>query len=179
MMDLRQFLDALEREGELKQVSAPVDPKHELGAICKILNERPGSPAVLFENVKGSKIPVVGQLLFGDKRVAMALGLSRENLYEETVRRAANAIPPRLVPKGACQEVVMEGSEVDLTKLPICTNNPGDGAPYITAGHVIIKDPEYGMNMGIYRMMFKNKEHTSELQSHSFISYAVFCLKKK
>jgi len=161
MMDLRQFLDALEREGELKQVSAPVDPKHELGAICKILNERPGSPAVLFENVKGSKIPVVGQLLFGDKRVALALGLSQENVFEETVKRAENAIPPRLVAKGACQEVVMEGSEVDLTKLPLCTNNPGDGAPYITAGHVIIKDPEYGMNMGIYRMMFNNKNEVN------------------
>src|SRR5581483_1011786 len=161
MMDLRQFLDVLEREGELKQISAPVDPKHELGAICKILNERPGSPAVLFENVKGSKIPVVGQLLFGEKRVAMALGLTPENVFEETVKRADNAIAPRLVSKGACQEVVMEGTEVDLTKLPICTNNPGDGAAYITAGHVIIKDPEYGMNMGINRMMFNNKNEVN------------------
>src|SRR5215470_2860885 len=97
MMDLRKFLDTLERGGALKQISAPVDAKHEIGAICKILNERPGSPAVLFENVKGSKIPVVGQLLFGDKRVAMALGLSQENVFEETVKRADNPIAPRLV----------------------------------------------------------------------------------
>src|SRR5262249_16886338 len=158
MMDLRQFLDVLEREGELKQISAPVDAKHEIGAICKILNERPGSPALLFENVKGSSIPVVEQLLFGDKRVAMALGLTQEKVFEETVKRADNAIAPRLVSKGACQEVVMEGSEVDLTKLPLCTNNPGDGGPYITAGHVIIKDPEQGMNIGNDTIKFNTRK---------------------
>ena len=161
MMDLKQFLKVLEREGELQRIQAPVDAKHEIGAVCKILNERPGSPAVLFENVKGSAIPVVGQLLFGDKRVAMALGLSQENVFDETVKRATHPIPPRLVSDGPCQDVVMEGKDVDLTKLPICTNNPNDGGPYITAGHVIIKDPEYGMNLGIYRMMLVSKNEVS------------------
>jgi len=161
MMDLKQFLKVLEREGELQRIQAPVDAKHEIGAVCKILNERPGSPAVLFENVKGSAIPVVGQLLFGDKRVAMALGLSQENVFDETVKRATHPIPPRLVSDGPCQEIVMEGKDVDLTKLPICTNNPNDGGPYITAGHVIIKDPEYGMNLGIYRMMLVSKNEVS------------------
>jgi UbiD family decarboxylase len=161
MMDLKEFLNVLEREGELQRIKAPVDAKHEIGAVCKILNERPGSPAVLFENVKGSAIPVVGQLLFGDKRVGMALGLSQENVFDETVKRATHPIPPRLVSEGLCQEVVMEGKDVDLSKLPICTNNPNDGGPYITAGHVIIKDPEYGMNLGIYRMMLISKNEVS------------------
>ncbi len=161
MVDLRQFLEVLEKEGELRRVKAPVDPKHEIGAVCKILNERRGSPAVLFENVKGSAIPVVGQLLASDKRVAMALGLSQENVFDETVKRATNPIPPRLVSEGPCQEVVMEGKDVDVTKLPLCTNNPNDGGPYITAGHVIIKDPEYGMNLGIYRMMLMSKNEVS------------------
>lgn len=161
MMDLKEFLKVLEREGELQRIKAPVDAKHEIGAVCKILNERPGSPAVLFENVKGSAIPVVGQLLFGDKRVAMALGLSQENVFDETVKRATHPIPPRLVSDGPCQDVVMEGKDVDLAKLPICTNNPNDGGPYITAGHVIIKDPEYGMNLGIYRMMLISKNEVS------------------
>ena len=161
MMDLGQFLKHLETEGELQKITSPVDAKHEIGAVCKILNERPGSPAVLFENVKGSTIPVVGQLLFGDKRVAMALGLSQENVFDETVKRATHPMAPRLINQGPCQEVVMEGSAVDLTKLPICTNNPNDGGPYITAGHVIIKDPEYGMNLGIYRMMLMSKNEVS------------------
>jgi UbiD family decarboxylase len=160
-MDLRNFLELLAREGELQRIKASVDPKHEIGAICKVLNERPGSPAVLFENVKGSAIPVVGQLLASDKRVAMALGLSQENVFDETVKRATSPIPPRLVTNGSCQEVIMEGEEVDVTKLPLCTNNPNDGGPYITAGHVIIKDLEYGRNLGIYRMMLMSKNEVS------------------
>jgi UbiD family decarboxylase len=161
MMDLREFLKVLEEEHELQKIKVEVDPKHELGAICKIHNERPNSPALLFDNVKGHTIPVVGQLLASDRRVALALGLSQENVFNETVQRASNPIAPKLVSKGACQEVVSEGAGVDLTKLPLCTNNPRDGAPYITAGHVIIKDPEYGMNLSIYRMMLVSKNEVT------------------
>jgi len=161
MMDLREFLDKLEQEGELHTVATQVDPKHEIGAICKIFNERPNSPALLFENVKGSTIPVVGQLLASDRRVALALGLSQKNVFEQTVQRATHPIPTRLVPNGPCQEVVTEGRDVDLTQLPICTNNPKDGGPYITAGHVIIKDSEYGYNLSIYRMMLVSKNEVT------------------
>jgi UbiD family decarboxylase len=160
-MDLRQFLRVLESEGELQKIDTQVDAKHELGAICKIHNERPNSPALLFENIKGSTIPVVGQLLASDRRVALALGLSQENVFEETVRRATHPMPTRLMPSGPCQEVVLEGGEVDVTKLPLCTNNPRDGGPYITAGHVIIKDPEYGQNLSIYRMMLVSKNEVT------------------
>jgi UbiD family decarboxylase len=161
MMDLREFLKVLEEEHELQKIKVEVDPKHELGAICKIHNERPNSPALLFENVKGHTIPVVGQLLASDRRVALALGLSQENVFNETVQRASNPIAPKLVSKGASQDVVFEGVDVDLTKLPLCTNNPRDGGPYITAGHVIIKDPEYGMNLSIYRMMLVSKNEVT------------------
>ena len=161
MMDLREFLKVLEEEHELQKIKVQVDPKHELGAICKIHNERPNSPALLFENVKGHTIPVVGQLLASDRRVALALGLSQENVFNETVQRASNPIAPKLVSKGASQDVVSEGADVDLTKLPLCTNNPRDGGPYITAGHVIIKDPEYGMNLSIYRMMLVSKNEVT------------------
>jgi UbiD family decarboxylase len=161
MMDLREFLKVLEEEHELQKIKVAVDPKHELGAICKIHNERPNSQALLFDNVKGHTIPVVGQLLATDRRVALALGLSQENVFNETVQRASNPIAPRLVSKGACQEVVFEGANIDITKLPLCTNNPRDGGPYITAGHVIIKDPEYGMNLSIYRMMLVSKNEVT------------------
>lgn len=160
-MDLRGFLDTLEKEGELHTIAAPVDPKHELGTLCKIFNERPNSPALLFENVKGSSMPVVGQLLASDRRVALALGLSQKNAFDETVRRASKPISTRLVANGPCQEVVMEGQAVDITKLPLCTNNPRDGGPYVTAGHVIIKDPEYGNNLAIYRMMLVSKNEVT------------------
>ena len=161
MMDLREFLKVLEEEHELQKIRAEVDPKHELGAICKIQNERPNSPAMLFENVKGHNIPVVGQLLATDKRVALALNLSQENVFDETVGRASKPLAARRVPQGPCQEVVFEGADVDLGKLPICTNNPKDGGQYITAGHVIIKDPEYGNNLAIYRMMVVSKNEVT------------------
>jgi 2,5-furandicarboxylate decarboxylase 1 len=161
MMDLREFLQVLDEEHELQKIKVQVDPKHELGAICKIHNERRDSPALLFENVKGHTIPVVGQLLASDRRVALALGLSQENVFNETVQRASNPIAPKLISKGAVQDIVFEGADVDLTRLPLCTNNPRDGGPYITAGHVIIKDPEYGMNLSIYRMMLVSRNEVT------------------
>lgn len=161
MMDLREFLKVLEEEHELQKIKVEVDPKHELGAICKIHNERPNSPALLFEHVKGHKIPVVGQLLATDKRVALALNLPREHVFDETVRRAAKPLPPRRIAQGPCQEIIFEGADVDLGNLPICTNNPNDGGRYITAGHVIIKDPEYGNNLAIYRMMVVSKNEVT------------------
>ncbi|HEU5464927.1 MAG TPA: UbiD family decarboxylase [Candidatus Binatia bacterium] len=161
MMDLREFLKVLEEEHELQKIKVEIDPKHELGAICKIHNERPNSPALLFERVKGHKIPVVGQLLATDKRVALALNLPREHVFDETVRRAAKPLPPRRIPQGPCQEIIFEGADVDLGNLPICTNNPNDGGQYITAGHVIIKDPEYGNNLAIYRMMVVSKNEVT------------------
>ncbi|MBM2802590.1 MAG: UbiD family decarboxylase [Deltaproteobacteria bacterium] len=177
MIDLQEFLKVLEEEHELVKIKVEVDAKHELGAICKIHNERPNSPALLFENVKGHKIPVVGQLLASDRRVALALGLSQENVFEETVRRANRPLPTRLVASGPCQEVVYEGSYVDVTHLPLCTNNPRDGGPYITAGHVILKDPEYGKNLSIYRMMLVSKNEvtirfTPGHDGHDFIKNA-------
>ena len=177
MMDLREFLKVLEEEHELQKIKAEVDPKHELGAICKIHNERANSPALLFENVKGHNMSVVGQLLASDNRVALALGLSQANVFDETVRRASQPIPTRLVASGQCQEVVYEGKDVDVTKLPLCTNNPRDGGPYITAGHVIIRDPEYGNNLAIYRMMLVSKNEvtirfTPGHDGHDFIKNA-------
>jgi UbiD family decarboxylase len=177
MMDLREFLKVLEEEHELHKIKAEVDPRHELGAICKIHNERPNTSALLFENVKDHKIPVVGQLLATDRRVALALGFSQENVFDETVVRAGKPMAPRPVPQGPCQEVVFEGTDVDLSRLPICTNNPHDGGQYITAGHVIIRDPEYGNNLAIYRMMVVSKNEvtirfTPGHDGHDFIKSA-------
>jgi UbiD family decarboxylase len=81
MIDLHEFLKVLEEEHELAKIKVDVDPKHEIGAICKIHNERPNSPALLFEKVKGHGIPVIPQLLASDRRVAMALGLSQEKCF--------------------------------------------------------------------------------------------------
>ena len=153
---LGQFLDRLDAQGELHRVQAPVDPKHEIGAICRKLNITRG-PAVLFENVKGSDIPLVAQLLATNRRIALALGMDEKTLFEDTLARSARQIRPRLVSKAPCQEVVRRGKDIDLNDLPLATNNPDDAERYITAGHVILKDKELGFNLAIYRMMYRSK----------------------
>lgn len=173
-MELRKFIHQLEQCGELKRVTAAVDPRHEIGAICKVLNEKPNGPAVLFENVKGSAYPVVGQLLATHRRIAMALGLSERTLFEQTAARATQTMEPRLVSSGPCQEVIFTGDEVDLHSLPICINNEEDGGRYITAGHVIMRDPEFGMNMAIYRMMVLSKNEVSIRFSPGHDGYDLF-----
>lgn len=154
--NLSDYLGKLEVLGELQRISVEVDPQYEIGAICRKLNTTKG-PAVLFENVKGSKIPVVGQLLASNRRLAIAIDSTEEDLFHDTLKRSANLIPPNRVGAGPCQEVVKYGSDVDLNELPLVTNNPSDGGPYITAGHVILKDPELGSNLAIYRMMYFSK----------------------
>lgn len=153
---LGDFLALLENKGELQRVSAKVDPKNEIGAICRKLNITKG-PAVLFENVKGSTIPLVAQLLATNRRLALALGCDEKTMFEDTLQRCAKVIPPRMVSKAPCQEVVIRGKDVDLNELPIATNNPDDGERYITAGHVLLKDKELGYNLAIYRMMYRSR----------------------
>lgn len=154
--NLEEFLKLLDQSGELQRISVEVDPKHEIGAICRKLNITKG-PAVLFEKVKGSKYPVAGQLLATNRRLALALGCEEKDLFSDSLRRSATQIPPRLVEHAPCQEIVKLGDEVDLNELPIVTNNPDDGERYITAGHVIVKDPELGYNLAIYRMMYRSR----------------------
>lgn len=154
--NLSDYLAELEKLGELQRISVEVDPKHEIGAICRKLNVIKG-PAVLFEHVRGSKIPVVGQLLASNRRLAIAIDCAEKDLFNESLKRSGNSAPPRLLSRGPCQEVVTYGKEVNLEELPLVTNNPCDGGPYITAGHVILKDSELGCNLAIYRMMYHSK----------------------
>ena len=92
MMDLREFLKVLEEEHELQKIKAEVDPKHELGAICKIHNEKPNSPALLFEHVKGHNMSVVGQPTPSCSWVACAAIRSAEVGDATRVYAAASAI---------------------------------------------------------------------------------------
>jgi len=158
--NLADFLERLEESKELHRVSVEVDPRHEIGAICRKLNITKG-PAVLFEKVKGSKFPLVSQLLATNRRLALALECDEKNLFAHALKLSARLIPPRLVRRGACQEVVKTGKDVNLGELPLATNNPDDNAPYLTAGHVILKDPELGYNLAIYRMMCRSRNEVN------------------
>ncbi len=173
--DLRDFVAQLEAIGELKRVSVEVDPRLEMTEICdRVL--RAGGPAILFENVKGSRMPVLGNLFGTARRVALGMGEADVGALREVGKLLAYLKEPE-PPKGLkdawdklpvlkqvlnmaakevssapCQEVVWEGREVDLARLPIQTCWPGDVAPLITWGLVVTRGPNKArQNLGIYR----------------------------
>ncbi|MFA5241239.1 MAG: 4-hydroxy-3-polyprenylbenzoate decarboxylase [Sulfuricella sp.] len=173
--DLRDFIAQLEKQGELKRISAEVDPRLEMTEICDRVLRAEG-PAILFENPKGHSIPVLANLFGTPKRVAMGMGEDSVEALREVGKLLAflkEPEPPRglkdawdklpifkqvlnMAPKelssAPCQEVVWEGKDVDLAKLPIQTCWPGDVAPLITWGLVITKGPyKKRQNLGIYR----------------------------
>ena len=184
--DLRDFVRQLEERGLLRRIRVEVDPKLEMTEICdRVL--RAGGPALLFEKPKGFDMPVLGNLFGTPERVALGMGEESVAALREVgkllaylkepdpprgMREALAALPkfkkvldmaPRTVSRGPCQEVVIEGDEVDLGRLPVQTCWPHDAGPLITWGLVITRGPEKPgsqtdaharrgrTNLGIYR----------------------------
>ena len=179
--DLRDFIQALEAAGELKRITTEVDPDLEITEICDRTLKQQG-PALLFENPKGSSIPVLGNLFGTPKRVAMGMGQEDVSALRDVGKLLAflkepepptgwkdlldkapkfkNALylSPKLVKKPPCQEVVIEGDDVDLGVLPIQTCWPGDAAPLVTWPLVITRGPHKDrQNLGIYRMQLLSR----------------------
>ncbi|MEJ2060901.1 MAG: 4-hydroxy-3-polyprenylbenzoate decarboxylase [Gammaproteobacteria bacterium] len=173
--DLRDFMAQLEKAGELKRITTEVDPNLEMTEICD-RTLRAGGPALLFENPKGSDIPVLANLFGTPKRVAMGMGEDSVEALREVgkllaylkepdpprgLKEAWKSLPvfkkvldmaPKTVRSAPCQEVVLEGEAVDLGRLPIQTCWPGDAGPLITWGLVVTRGPHKPrQNMGIYR----------------------------
>ncbi|MFV8836336.1 4-hydroxy-3-polyprenylbenzoate decarboxylase [Aquisalimonas sp.] len=173
--DLRDFMDRLERDGELKRISAPVDPNLEMTEICD-RTLRKGGPALLFENPVGSDIPVLGNLFGTPYRVALGMGADGTEALREIgkllaflkepdppkgMKDAWKQLPifkqvlnmgPKTVRRPECQEHVIEGDDVDLSRLPIWTCWPGDAGPLITWALVVTRGPhKERQNLGIYR----------------------------
>ncbi|MEC8622128.1 MAG: UbiD family decarboxylase domain-containing protein, partial [Pseudomonadota bacterium] len=156
---LRDFILDLERRNELIRISEPVSTVHEMTEIqTRLLSDR--GPAVIFENsIKAdgtkSEIPVLANLFGTVERVALGMGRSREELRSfgeqlaflqqpdppSNLREAKSMVPlvkpvlamkPRTVRRAPCQEIVLEGEEINLNTLPIQTCWPGEPAPLIT-----------------------------------------------
>ncbi len=173
--DLRDFIAKLKQSGELIDVSIPVSPHLEMTELCD-RTLRAGGPALLFKQPTGHTIPVLGNLFGTPKRVALGMGASevselrrighllsalkepeppkglKDVLGLGSLVKAVWDMAPREVRAPACQEVVREGGDVDLSRLPIQYCWPGDAAPLITWGLVITKGPhKKRQNLGIYR----------------------------
>jgi 4-hydroxy-3-polyprenylbenzoate decarboxylase len=173
--DLRDFLAQLEARGELKRIAVEVDPRLEMTEIGdRVL--RQGGPALLFERPKGHAMPVLTNLFGTVKRVALGMGEEdparlreigqllaylkepeppkglRDAWEKWPILKQVLNMAPKEIRSPACQEVVWEGQDVDLSRLPIQTCWPGDAAPLITWGLVITKGPRKArQNLGIYR----------------------------
>jgi len=173
--DLRDFINQLEQAGQLKRISAEIDPNLEMTEICDRTLRRDG-PALLFENPKGHDIPVLGNLFGTAERVAMGMGEESVSALREVgkllaalkepeppsgIKDAWGKLPilkqalnmaPKVVTRAACQQNIIEADNVDLSKLPIQTCWPGDAAPLITWALVVTKGPlKSRQNLGIYR----------------------------
>ena len=158
MKDLREWIEACEKGGELKRIKAKVDWNLELSHIAT-LNERKRGPALLFENVKGYDIPVVISAFSTPKRMAITLGMpttySMCEMSREWMRIIIKGlIKPVEVKDGPVMEQVIEGDKVNLFDFPAPQFYPQDGGRYIgTAVFLITQDPETGWtNLGTYRM---------------------------
>jgi 4-hydroxy-3-polyprenylbenzoate decarboxylase len=180
--DLREWIALLEREGELVRVPAEVDPHLEITEIVdRVVKE--GGPALLFERPKGRDVPLLINQFGTERRMCMAFGVERLDDITERVGEILEMQPPeglaakvrglktlksiadarpRTVRRGACQEIVLRGDEVDLSRLPVQTAWPDDGGPFITLPAVITRDPRDGKrNVGMYRMQVLGPRSTA------------------
>ncbi|MEL7798955.1 UNVERIFIED_ORG: 3-octaprenyl-4-hydroxybenzoate decarboxylase [Idiomarina abyssalis] len=173
--DLRDFIALLEERGELKRIQQEIDPYLEITEISDRTLKAQG-PALLFENVKGHDMPVLANLFGTPDRVALGMGQESVTALRDVgkllaflkepeppkgFRDALNLLPkykkvlsmsPKSIKKAPCQQVVMSGDDVDLTKLPIQHCWPGDVAPLVTWGLTVTRGPhKERQNLGIYR----------------------------
>src|SRR3989304_3925013 len=109
--DLREFVDKLDKEGELGRVRKEVDPKFELGALCKTVHDK-GRKALLFEKIRGSSMPVVTELRGTFKRIALDIDTDAADLFSAVVERTKESIKPTVVRDGPCKEVILKGKDV-------------------------------------------------------------------
>ncbi|OZS44684.1 4-hydroxy-3-polyprenylbenzoate decarboxylase [Photobacterium sanguinicancri] len=181
--DLRDFIDRLEQQGQLKRISQPIDPNQEMTEISD-RTLRAGGPALLFENPVGYDMPVLTNLFGTPDRVAMGMGRQdvkelrevgkllaylkepepprgfRDALDKLPVFKQVLNMPVKRLRKAPCQEIVWQGDEVDLDKIPVMSCWPDDVAPLLTWGLTITKGPnKKRQNLGIYRQqkLGKNK----------------------
>jgi 4-hydroxy-3-polyprenylbenzoate decarboxylase len=176
------FAAALEQRAELVRIQRRVDPRLEVAAIADRVMKS-GGPALLFENVAGASLPLLINAYGSRRRMSLALGVDDLEEHARAIAELVHTkapgsprelaqlalklpelahVPPRSTSRGACQDVIRTGDDVDLDALPILTCWPDDGGPFITLPQVITRDPENGVrNVGCYRMQKLDRRSTA------------------
>jgi 2,5-furandicarboxylate decarboxylase 1 len=172
--DLRTFLETAKSRGELVEVKKSVDPKFGVTAILAGLEQEHRYPAALFHHVGTSEYPVLSNVFASRSRIALALGCEERELNAFYRSHEDNRIKPVMVDSGPVQEIVLTGTEVDLTRLPILTHNKLDAGPYITCGASVTRDRQTGIrNVGVYRHQLHSKNklgiHMAEVSNVNYI----------
>jgi len=157
---LRGFLQMVESEhpDELLRVRQPVNSRFDMTAVVFELERAGKNPVVVFDKVDGYDIPIVTNVAANRKLLAACLGVEPRDLPTAFRERCQKYIPCETVAQAAWNDVVIEGDDVDLTKLPIPLQFKVDGAPYITAGQISARDPLSGVDTtGFHRLMLRGK----------------------
>ena len=154
--DLRGFIEVLDNHAELIRVHDRLSTKHEISAVVKYVS-RSRNRALLFDNVEGYRVPVVGNLLGTKRRLALALGVSEPDVPEKYLSCRQNLIKPALVNNGPAKQVEIL-KDVDITRtVPVLTHHAKDAGPYFTCAITFARDPDTGIRgMGIHRIQVKN-----------------------
>src|ERR1700721_4382634 len=139
-------------------IKGPVSQQPEMTATVFELDRLNKSPVVIFEKVAGFDMPVVTNVAGNRELLARCLDSTVANLPTAFRERCQKYIPSEIVSRPSWEEIVIEGDEVDLTRLPIPFQFTIDAAPYITAGQITARDPETGVDTtGVHRLMLKGK----------------------
>lgn len=153
--NFRGFIERLSREGELVEINQPVDIRH----VATLVDQ--SDKALRFNKLIGYDMPLVSGIIRTRERAMMSMECTSYPQIEAKLQRGIDApLPPKYVSASPTKEVIRTGSDVDLFKLPIPMSSIYDGGPMITAGIVMARDPEYGINTGIYRFMVKERALT-------------------
>jgi 2,5-furandicarboxylate decarboxylase 1 len=158
---LREFLRMVETDfpDEFVRVRQEIDPKFDSTAMLFELDRAGRSPVVVFESIKGKTMPLVTNVAGSRKLLAACLGVKVAELPTAFRERCQKYIPCEVVGTAAWDEVVLEGDQIDLTRLPIPLQFTVDAAPYITAGQISARDPITGVDTtGFHRLMLKGKD---------------------
>ena len=159
--DLRAFVDAYARAvpGEVVRVADPVSTEHDVMAVVLEYERRRRYPLLLFERVEGHDIPIVCNVLASRKALAFAVGVPESGLALEYARRIKETVKPVVRAEAPFHRRVLTGAEVDLGRLPIPTYFPGDAGRYLTAGMLVARDPETGVETeGYHRFQLKGPD---------------------
>jgi UbiD family decarboxylase len=167
--DFRDFLDALQKAGELLELDRFVSPELDVAKAMKKSASVSG-PAIVFRN-NGTGFPLVGGIYNTRSKCLIALQTTEKDAFDRVLKGMASRIPPVMVADGPVHENVLTGDAIDTSKLPIAKYSPDDGGPYITCGIIVSKDPETGVpDIGHYRFELVDKNIFSflALPNHRF-----------